>query len=164
RALEIDTDFTEALVNRALVELELNKLDRARIDLTAAIKLGRNDLIVFTALGEAWARLGRSDESDRYFALLIAGDRGNMTVRVAGGMTRVVTDPKGAADDFAAALDRDDRNAHALYGMALLARKSNLAQALDHLDRALDCNPNLIDAVQLRALVRARLGERSALD
>jgi serine/threonine protein kinase/tetratricopeptide (TPR) repeat protein len=164
RALEIDPTLTEALVNRALVALEMNELDGAQRDLTEAIRRGRNDLVVFTALGEAWARLGRRDESERYFALLLERDRDNMIVRVARGMTRVVTDPKGAAEDFAAALDRDDTNAHAHYGMALLARKTNLAQALDHLDRALDCNPNLIDAVQLRALVIARLGERSALD
>ena len=71
RALEIDQEFPEALVNRALVELELNELDRARDDLTAAIKLGRDDLVVFAALGETWARLGRRDESERYFASLL---------------------------------------------------------------------------------------------
>jgi regulator of sirC expression with transglutaminase-like and TPR domain len=48
--------------------------------------------------------------------------------------------------------------------MALLARKTDLSRALAHANRAIESNPNLIDAVQLRALVRARLGERSALD
>ena len=48
--------------------------------------------------------------------------------------------------------------------MALLMRGTDLRGALAHLDRALESNPNLIDAVQLRALVRARLGERAALD
>jgi serine/threonine protein kinase/tetratricopeptide (TPR) repeat protein len=163
RALGIDQEFTEALVNRALVELELNELERARIDLTEAIRLGRSDLVVFTAIGEAWARLGQRQEAERYFASLLERDRGNMIVRVARGMTRVATDPKGAADDFREALDRDERNAQAHYGMALLARKTGPTEALDHLNRALDSNPNLIDAVQLRALVRARLGERAAL-
>ena len=36
--------------------------------------------------------------------------------------------------------------------------------ALRHLDTALDTNPHLIDAIQLRALVRARLGDPAALD
>jgi eukaryotic-like serine/threonine-protein kinase len=163
RALEIDHYFTEALSNRALVELELNDIDRARIDLTEAIRLGSNDVVVFAALGEAWAKLGRREESERYFASLREQDPGNMIVRVARGMTRVATDAKGAADDFRAALDRDERNAQAHYGMALLARQTDLAGALDHLERALDSNPNLIDAVQLRALLRARLGDRAAL-
>ena len=61
-------------------------------------------------------------------------------------------------------LKDDERNAQAHYGMALLVRKADPKRALDHLDRSLDSDPNLIDAVQLRALVRARLGERGALD
>ena len=48
--------------------------------------------------------------------------------------------------------------------MALLVRADDLEEALKHLDVALDADPNLIDAIQLRALVRARLGEPSALD
>ena len=75
------------------VELELNELERARDDLTAAIKLGRNDLVVFAALGEAWSRLGRREESERYFAALLDRDRGNLVVRVARGMTRIRNRP-----------------------------------------------------------------------
>ena len=75
RALEIDHEFSEALVNRALVELELNQLERARDDLIHAIKLGRDDLVVLAALGETWARLGRREESERYFAALLERDR-----------------------------------------------------------------------------------------
>jgi hypothetical protein len=86
-----------------------------------------------------------------------------MIVRVARGMTRVSTDPKAATEDFQEVLRRDERNAQAHYGMALVLRQIDLRRSLDHLDRALDSNPNLIDAVQLRALVRARLGEQSAL-
>ncbi len=164
RAIEIENDFREALVNRALVELELNQLEGARDDLIHASKLGQSDLIVLAALGEAWARLGRRQESERYFRSLLDRDRNNLVVRVARGMTRVASDPKGAEEDFRQALNLDARNAHAHYGMALLVRKASPKKALDHLDRALDSDPNLIDAVQLRALVRARLGERGALD
>ncbi len=164
RALEIDPKFTEALVNRALVELELNDLERARDDLTAAIKRGRDDLVVFAALGETWSRLGRREESERYFASLLERDPSNLIVRVARGITRIHTNPTGAEGDFRDVLEQDDRNAQAHYGMALLVRKDDLKKALDHLDRALDSNANLIDALQLRALVRAKLGERGALD
>jgi hypothetical protein len=48
--------------------------------------------------------------------------------------------------------------------MALLVRRPSPRRALQHLDRALESDPNLIDAVQLRALVRARLGDPSTLD
>jgi hypothetical protein len=87
-----------------------------------------------------------------------------VAVRLARGMTRLSSDPKGAESDFREVLKMDERNAHAHYGMARLVRKANPRSALDHLDRSLGSDPNLIDAVQLRALVRARLGERGALD
>jgi len=48
--------------------------------------------------------------------------------------------------------------------MALLVRGTDLRRALEYLNRALETDPNLIDAVQLRALVRARLGDPAALD
>ena len=120
--------------------------------------------MVFAALGEAWARLGRREESERYFASLLARDRGNMVVRVARGIDSRCTSTRAARRTTSAKCSiSDERNAQAHYGMALLVRKTDLKQALDHLDRALDSDPNLIDAVQLRALVRARLGERGAL-
>jgi len=164
RALELDEKFVEALVDRGLVELELDRLDRAQEDLTRAVELGRNDLVVFAALGETWARLGRRSEAERYFATLLTNNPADVVVRVARGMTRIQTDPQGARADFSQVLDQEPLHPQAHYGMALLARKTNLPGALAHLDRALESNPNLIDALQLRALVRARLGERSALD
>jgi tetratricopeptide (TPR) repeat protein len=164
RALELDPKFAEARVNRALVELELDHVDRAYADLVRAIELGRTDLVVFAALGETWARLGRREESERYLAGLLARNPGDLLVRVARGITRVRTDPAGARADFAHVLEHDPASAQAHYGMALLLRKNDPHQAIEHLDRALDANPNLTDAVQLRALVRARRGERGALD
>jgi eukaryotic-like serine/threonine-protein kinase len=164
RALDLEPAFAEAVVDRALTELELNQLDAARDDLTEAIKLGRNDLVVFAALGETWARLGRSDEAERYFAELLKRNPADSVVRVARGISRIRANPQGATDDFAWALNQDPFNAQAHYGMALVVRRSDLSKALAHLDRALNANPGLIDAIQLRALVRARLGERGALD
>ena len=84
--------------------------------------------------------------------------------RVAYGMTRVRTDPDGAGSDFAQVLRRDPRHAVAHYGMAWVIRSKDPQEALRHLDRALDTDPHLIDALQLRALVRGRLGDRATLD
>ncbi len=164
RAIDLDQNFVEALVDRGLVELELDRPERANDDLIRAVKRGRNDLVVFAALGETWARLGRRSEAERYFAGLLTNNPDDLVVRVARGMTRIQTDPQGAQGDFSQVLDRDPLHPHAHYGMALLTRKTDLSRALAHANLAIESNPNLIDAVQLRALVRARLGERSALD
>ena len=48
--------------------------------------------------------------------------------------------------------------------MALLIRAADPRAAIRHLDIALDTDPHLIDAIQLRALLRGRLGDRAALD
>ena len=100
RAIDLEPEFAEALVDRAFIELELNQLNAADEDLTRAIKLGRNDLVVFAALGETWARLGRSHEAERYFAELLERDPGDLVVRVARGMSRIGQNPEGATDDF----------------------------------------------------------------
>jgi serine/threonine protein kinase/tetratricopeptide (TPR) repeat protein len=164
RALALEPKFPEALVDRAMVELELDRLDRAQADLVRAIELGSTDVVVFAALGDAWARLGRRNEAEQFFARLLASDPGNLVVRVARGITRIRTDPPGAKADFTQVLNQEPGHAHAHYGLALIERATDLKGALAHLDRALQSDPNLIDAVQARALVRARLGERAALD
>jgi serine/threonine protein kinase/tetratricopeptide (TPR) repeat protein len=164
RALHLESNFIEAMVDRALVELELNQLDEALYDLNRAVDLGRKDLGVLASRGETLARLGRQSEAERDFADLLARHPDDPVVRVARGMTRVHTDPPGAQSDFGRVLEGNSRNAVAHYGMALLIRGTDPQSALRHLDTALDTDPHLIDAIQLRALVRARLGDRAALD
>ena len=164
RALRLEPDLVEAIVDRALVELELNQLDGALSDLTRAVELGRKDLGVLAARGETLARLGRRAEAERDFATLLARNPDDPVVRVARGMTRVATNPEGARSDFERVLAQDPRHAAANYGLALLIRAKDPRAAVRHLDTALDTNPHLIDAIQLRALVRARLGDPAALD
>ena len=164
RAIELDPDLVEARVDRALVELELDRIEEALADLRTAVAAGRREPVVLYALGEALARLGRRDEADAMFRELLTSHPDNVGARVARGMTRLNRDPPGARQDFTAALNKDPRNALAHYGMARLARTSDPPGAVKHLDAALECDPNLVDAVQLRALVRAGLGDRSMLD
>ena len=164
RAVQLDPRFAEALVNRALVELELNQLEPALADLTRAHDLGRHDLGVLVARGETLARLGRRAEAEREFAASLARQPDDPLVRVARGMTRVRTNSQGARSDFTAVLQADPDQATANYGMALLIRGHDPRAALRHLDTAIARDPHLIDAIQLRALVRARLGDRAALD
>jgi serine/threonine protein kinase/tetratricopeptide (TPR) repeat protein len=164
RALAIERDFTEALLDRALVELELDQLEAAYQDLERARQLGRTDVPVLVALAETLARLGRSEAAEQRFAELLARDPDDPTVRVAHAITLVRTEPARARLEFDRLLGQSPDLAMAHYGMALLCRADDPPRALRHLDRALASNPHLVDALQLRALVRARLGDRAALD
>ncbi len=48
--------------------------------------------------------------------------------------------------------------------MARLRYRDDLRAALNFVDSALDAEPGAIDALELRALIRARLGDRAAAD
>jgi tetratricopeptide (TPR) repeat protein len=164
RAIAIDPHLVEARVDRALVELELDRSQAALIDLRAAVAAGRRELGVLAALGETLARMGRLDEAETMFRELLERSPEESVIRVARGMTRLERDPAGARADFSAVLSSDPRSATAHYGMARLIRSSDHRAAIEHLDTALKLDPYLIDALQLRALERARLGDRAALD
>ncbi len=61
-------------------------------------------------------------------------------------------------------LRRDPRQAAAHYGMARIVRGDDPRGALEHLEIALGSDPNLVDAIELRALVRARLGDPATVE
>jgi tetratricopeptide (TPR) repeat protein len=164
RAIELDPGLVEARVDRALVELELDQTEQALADLRTAVAAGRREPEVLAALGETLARLGRRTEAETMFLELLTSNPDDDVVRAVRGMTRLDLDPPGARRDFSDALANNPRNALAHYGMARLTRAGDPQGAVKHLDAAIASDPNRVDAVQLRALVRARLGDRSVLD
>ncbi|HMB03110.1 MAG TPA: tetratricopeptide repeat protein, partial [Isosphaeraceae bacterium] len=164
RALAANPRFVEALIDRALVHLELDRPADAERDLEQAVALGRTGATVLAILGEVRARMGRRGDAERLYTDLLARDPDNPAYLVARGFVRRDADPEGARADLAHALGRDPHNARAHYGLALLERAKDPRAALNHTEAALGADPNLIDALQLRALLRARLGELSAID
>ena len=84
--------------------------------------------------------------------------------RVARGMSRLRIDVERAREDFATVLKEYPRNAMAHYGMARAIKEKDHLAAITHLDAALEADPGLIDALELRALERARLGQPSTFD
>lgn len=164
QALQHNPRFAEALVNRALVQLELDNLTGAESDLRRAITLDRKEPNVLAALGEVLARLGRRDEAERLYARLLATDPDNQGFRIARAVLRLKADPAGSRLDLEHVLERNPRNARALYVMARLVQGSDRSQALAFANQAFNADPSLSDALQLRALLRARLGDLSAVD
>jgi tetratricopeptide (TPR) repeat protein len=164
QALALDPNFVLARFNRGLVELELNELDQALVDLRAAVDQGCREVGVMAALAENLVRLGRPSEADQIFTDLLQKHPHDPIVRVARGMAWVRTDPERARQEFAAVLKDDPQSAMAHYGMARVVRAVDHRQAIEHLCAALNANPFLIDALELRALERARLADPAALD
>ena len=163
RALDLAPDFVEAHVNRALVSLELDKPRAALADLARAIQLGRRDAPTLAARAEALARLGRRVESARAFDEAVALKPSDPSIRVARGFSRLSANPTAAEADFRASLAIRPDDPRALLGLARSVRARDPRAALGALDRAMSIDPRPGDALQLRALIRARLGDRSAL-
>ena len=81
---------------------------------------------------------------------------------MARGFSRLKRDKRGAAADFSRALELDPRCARAYLGMAHLVRTQNQRAALAQVEQALSIDPEFCDALQLRALIRARMGDPGA--
>jgi serine/threonine protein kinase/tetratricopeptide (TPR) repeat protein len=165
QALAVSPNFIEARVNRALACLELNDAAQAAVDLERALALGRRDPYTLTAHAEALARLGRSVEAERDFAQALRDRPDDPALLAARGMFRLANDPERAhaETDFARALALDPHCARAHLGLAHLRRPSDPRAALDEVDQALADDPDLAEALQLRALLRARRGDSAAV-
>ena len=162
RALAIDPNFLEAWVDRGLAQLELGNPEPARRDLAQAMALGQPAPAVLAAHAEALARLGRHADAERAFAAVLGEHPNDPMLLSARGFARLGRDQPGAAADFDRALQLDPRNPRAHLGRAYLVRGRDPRAALEEVQRALDAEPDFGDALQLRALIRARLNDPGA--
>jgi len=162
RALELDDEFAEAWVDRGLALLELGHSQQALGDLERAIDLNVRVPGVLAAHAEALARVGRHTDAEASFAEALRSSPADPTLVVARGFARLGRDQDGAASDFSRALELDPKCARAYLGKAHLVRMRNPRAALAQVDRALAIDPDCGDALQLRALIRARLADPGA--
>ena len=117
------------------------------------------------AHAEALSRLGRHEEAEKSFSRLIGTSPSDPGLLVVRGFSRLGRDQTGAASDFSQALVVDPRNARAHLGKAYLVRNKDLRAALGLVESALAIDREFGDALQLRALIRARLNDmRAELD
>ena len=164
RALEADDSMADALANRGLVALELNDAQAAVGDLQRAFDLGCREVGFQAALGQALGQAGRTTEAFELLDSLIDRHPGAPLPRVARGTLRITTDPTAAEADFRAILARDQRHPRALYGLAWLHRVAQPRQSLEEAVAVLQSDPNQIDALELSAWLRGKLGDPAAVE
>lgn len=162
RAIELSPNFLEGLVNRGLASLEVGDAAGAFRDLDRAVELGQRDAGVQAARAEALSRMGRRDQARRDFDAALAAHPDDPDLRLGRGFFRLAEDPAGAREDFMHVLSNNHTNARAHLGLAHLWRTSNPGASVRAVERALAIDPNFLDALQLRALIRARRGDPSA--
>jgi tetratricopeptide (TPR) repeat protein len=163
RAIKSNQRFAEAWLNLSLVELELDNLIAADRAMSQAVTLGRREPATLAAWAEIKARRGDRDSAESLFTRLLRESPNDPTLLTARGIFRVSTDPSSAREDLRRALEIDPRNARAHYGLALASRSTDLRTALAESETALRIDPGLLDALQARAILRARLGDRAAV-
>jgi serine/threonine protein kinase/Flp pilus assembly protein TadD len=163
RAVEADPTNAEALANRALAVLELGDAPAAVGDLEKAVALGLTDPSMRAALGEALVRAGRREEGLGLLGELIASDPDAPLPRLARGMVLLAIDPKAAEADFRHVLADAPRQPIANLGLARLIRLADPKAALPMADLAVQGDPDRLDALELRAWLRGRLGDARAL-
>ena len=137
----------------------------ALADLDRAARLGRApDPGLLAAWAEALGRRGRAAEAAAGFDEAHRKRPGAPKTHLPRVFWRLPTDPLAARSDFETVLADDPPHARAHLGEALALRLSDPAAALGQADLAVESDPSLLDALQLRALLRARLGQASAVD
>jgi len=164
RALQANPSFSEAWLNRGLADLELDDPAAADTALGRAVSLGRREAEVYAAWAQVKARRGDRAGAESLFDRLLRDRPDSPALLTARGVFRIAADRAGALVDLRRALSLDPRLARAHYGLALLYRTSEPAAALSEADAALAADPDLIDALMLRAVLRGRLGNPAAVD
>ena len=159
RALEADGSMADALANRGLVALELGDAKAAAVDLGQAVSQGRRDVDTQAALGEALGQAGRKAEANRLLDLLIKEHPNAILPRIARGTLRSDTNPTSAEDDFRQILKIDPKQPGALLGLARLRRSNAPREALALALLCLERDPNRVDAIELCAWLRGKLGD-----
>jgi serine/threonine protein kinase/tetratricopeptide (TPR) repeat protein len=165
QALAQDPRFFEAYFNRALAYIAINDLAHAERDVKRAMELRPHSLNnnLLATLGQILIMQGRRAEGEAMYADLLKEKPSSTMLLTARGVFRVSTDPRGARDDLERVLKVEPRNARAHYGMARLFQRNDPGIALEHANAAIDADPNLLEAWQVRASIRARQGDRAAL-
>ncbi len=165
QAIKLDENLHEARINRALVRLELGDANGAADDLQWVIDHSQsNEPSFLVTWAETLGRLGRESEAEEWFRESLVRRPDDVLIRVARGFFYLDLDSDRARADLDHALSQDPENARAHLGMAHLVRSESTDAALDHLDQAIESDSKLIEAYELRALIRAKLGNRSALN
>jgi serine/threonine protein kinase/tetratricopeptide (TPR) repeat protein len=164
-ALAREPEFVPAHLNRGLVRLELKEYAPALADFDEAARLGRDDAFLHAGRGMALEALGRHGPAEEAFAMAFrraekVSASAQARLRWSYGFAVAARRPDAAQAAFDAVLRADPEQPQALYGRAMLAVEGGLLEeGLNFAGRAVEADPNWVEARRCRAIVLARLGK-----
>jgi serine/threonine protein kinase/Tfp pilus assembly protein PilF len=163
-ALERDPDLTLAHLNRGLAHLETKAYADALRDFDLALERGFDSAPLHAGRGVALESLERFEEADAAFRLAFtrlpqADDQTQARIRCAHGFAVSRRRPADARASFNAVLAKQREQPQALYGLAMLeATQHRVDEAVVWFDRALEADPDFVEARRFRAVLLARGG------
>ncbi|MCU0703349.1 MAG: serine/threonine-protein kinase [Fimbriiglobus sp.] len=169
RLLELRPNWAEAYLNRASAREADKKYVDAAADLTKAIELGYPPTAVLLVRSRVYSRLGQPDFAKRDLTAGLEKSPTDEKGWITHGVHRMPKDGKGGIKSFAAALADFDRalvlNPTSISALQCKARCYSMAgenaTAATVLTELLAVYPEWLDALSGRAVLYARLGERT---
>ena len=173
RFIDAEQDFTEtlrlhrkaknALINRALVRMELSDFEAAIEDLTYAIDQGQQQSLIYLLRSQAWKKLGKHDQSKHDLETGKKLTPTSFDGWIQRGLAFRSTDPQQALRDLNSALTLRPNSKKALQNkVALLSTLQRNEEALATLSKLVQQFPEDATFVFGRGLLKARLGMRDS--
>jgi tetratricopeptide (TPR) repeat protein len=160
KALEAEPNNAAALASMARLHQKKNESSQAVDYFQRALKAAPNDASLYNDLGLAYSKLNRHAEAAEQMQRAMAISPG--TTRYANNLA-VVQMNAGQADSAMQTLMKSHEPAHAHYNMAwMYYNRQDTAQARSHLQQALQIDPNMERARELKELVDKAGGARIA--
>jgi tetratricopeptide (TPR) repeat protein len=138
------------------------QFNEARNDLNSALEVGTGNCRIYLRLAQVCAKSGDQDAAKKYVAHCLQSTPNDEYDWIARGLAKHDEDPKGALEDFDAALALNRGSFEGLQNKAaLLSDKFHKdAEALEVLDEAVRLYPDSVLARGGRGTLLARQGKR----
>jgi serine/threonine protein kinase/tetratricopeptide (TPR) repeat protein len=163
RVIALRPAMIEAYCNRALARITQKKYDDAVKDLDEALALGADPVYVLFLRADARQRAGDQSGALKDREEGMRHEPTDEKGWLSRGYARLGSDPKGALADFDQALRLNPRSLVALQNKAhVLSKLGRDRDAVAALDKVVEVYPDFVRARAGRAVLRARLKQRSA--
>ena len=164
QAVRLRPRHAETHINRGLAQLGLGRAEDAVRDLTRAIDFGANEARYYLIRARAREKARDAVGAQRDREVARQKTPADEASWIARGVARAASAPRAALIDFDRALAFNPRSEEALESKAsvLAEQLGKTEEAIRVLDRAVEFHPESAAVRAARAVLRARLGQRTA--
>lgn len=145
KALELNSNFFEAQVNVGFASLQQGKYSEAIVAYEQALKIKPDDAMTVYYAGTAYDQNGDASNAVKFYRKAVDLDKSIAGAHLnLGILLKAQKDLKGARIEYENAITYEPNNAvaHRNLGILLMSDKKEAAQAVIHLEKSLELDPN----------------------